>query len=85
MLDTTSFTWIVRERASVAHINGVKIALEAVGVLANADLRIMTVSAERGVELPAGLTGLNGAPLPAGVLTVHNLPEQGILFQGTLS
>lgn len=84
MKDTTTFTWIIAERTSAAAVRGAGQGLDELGALVDADVRILTVSAERGVEVPAGFTLPNGRTLPGGVLMVANIPPQGILFQGIL-
>jgi hypothetical protein len=84
MLDTTRFTWIVHEKTSVEVLRGAVVALDQLEALPGADVRILPVSAERGITVPPGLKLPDGTVLPAGVLTVDNLPERGILLQGDL-
>ncbi|WP_426319943.1 hypothetical protein [Microbacterium sp. E-13] len=81
MLDTTGYLWIIPESTSVATIRGLLQALESLGALPEADIQILTVSADHGVELPPGFETPSGAPVPPGILDLSNLPPQGLLVQ----
>lgn len=78
MPDVTRFTWIIRERTTLAHIRGVLLGLEEQGAVDLAEVRIVTVDEGRAVSAPAGVFGGTGADV---LITVDNLPPEGILFQ----
>jgi hypothetical protein len=66
---TTQATWITRQRTTVRDIRGVLGTLEEAGVIDFAQVTIMAVDDERAVMLASGQ-----------VLTVDNLPPEGILM-----
>lgn len=66
---TTRVTWITRQSTTVRHIRGLLKRLEEADALDYADVKILTIEDERGVSLPDGQ-----------VLTLDNLPAEGLLF-----
>jgi hypothetical protein len=65
----TRATWITRQSTTVRHIRGLLKQLEETEVLDYAEVKIMSIEDECGVSLPDGQ-----------VLTLDNLPAQGLLF-----
>jgi hypothetical protein len=65
----TRTTWITRQTTTVRHIRGLLKRLEEANALDYAEVKILTIEDERGVLLPDGQ-----------VLTLDNLPAQGLLF-----
>lgn len=82
MLETSGYTWIVPERAAVEDLHAGLDLLSRIEALRAVDLRILTVSPDKPVFVPTGLTLPGGEPMPAGVLTVQTLPPQGLVVVG---
>lgn len=84
MQDTTRYTWIIRENTSARALRGVVQALDELGALVEADVRIMAIADGAGIQLPPGLILPDGTTSTGStVLRAEQIPyEQGILFRG---
>jgi hypothetical protein len=82
VIETSGYTWIVPERATLADLQGGLDVLSGIHALRMSDVRILTVTPDRPVFVPAGLSLPNGDAAPTGVLTAHAIPGHGVVVRG---
>ncbi|MDT0275937.1 hypothetical protein [Blastococcus goldschmidtiae] len=75
----TTFLWICREETTFEALQGLLKLLTDQEAVRYSTIKIMSVSKDRPVAIPAGFTDPKGQCLPAGAITVDNCPAAGLL------